>query len=1058
MPDLSCSLLRPADLVALEVDGYNLRLDASDPAHPQLVRRHAAGESLLVFTFQPQSIAEQAYFETATSVPSSAQAPPGTGPPPSNPPLAPPPALPTTSDIILPPGSTGSRMSGASRVVLRLAANIHAIPYTIEGLLDWSRLVTVLPEAAQVQPGDSSATGTLPPIVEPTALQTAIEMPYRLLLAPNVTPGAEPAWVHASSTVEHAGRAELWHTRLARRTTAGTPSTVEASSTRPLPVRAVWSPDFVADGPLPVDEKQPFLAAMSNRDRDQIVILNSGFSGYTLTNEDLSSSTYVPQPVDADRLFLSTLGGWLTSRGTWKFPVSYQWGTKLPTLPPAVFTDPIARATAEDVVDVPLSGTQGLDLIEWDHIATQGRDHYVRIVYEGFLYPFGHRASLVKVTERKVHAPGGSDGNPSPSPVAYLRQRMYIIVREREKTYSTAPFVHAGREMPLRELIGLKIHVTPDIDQPVMITSATSSFRVNVGQQPFMFPVVGIDPSGALVDFLAPLIFMSLAETNVSAVVQDWAGDNLRRRCIVRGRNIAYADPPAGDTTLKTQALYFTAETGNTTPPFVAPPFLPILDSASVVVPALAALTGQGSAVQIAYYAPYLQNGIDPHAGVFADLVGPPLPAPFSADKSGGFSRPNISLTALSGRKGLVSGKADDAAAGVINPKEYFGDPDAKLFGTIDLSSLIPLENLVADATQNAPEIRTRAIPNRKHPTQLVTHLTWSPNLQNFPPPSAGPQPSSPVTITWNAGGSASVMLLKVRLEEHLDGTPPVSEAHGSLTFFELRMLGVIALAIDKIKFDSSNGAKSIVTLDLANQNPIRFEGPLSFIQTLANVLPPGLFGGSGPSIKLTPTALSVSYTLGLPPITCGVFSLEHIAIMAGLDLPYLDGKPAVEFAFASRGRPFLVTVEIFGGGGFVHVVLDADGIRMVEGAIEFGGNFSFDIGVASGGVHAMAGIYFKLQGSSSDLTGFVDIGGEVSVLGIISISLDLNLSLSWQHSPSGDVIQGRATMSVSVHVLFFSASVSISVEKSFSAGSGDPKIDQLVSASDWALYAGAFA
>ena len=157
------------------------------------------------------------------------------------------------------------------------------------------------------------------------------------------------------------------------------------------------------------------------------------------------------------------------------------------------------------------------------------------------------------------------------------------------------------------------------------------------------------------------------------------------------------------------------------------------------------------------------------------------------------------------------------------------------------------------------------------------------------------------------------------------------------------------------------------------------------------------------------------------------------------------------------RNRPFLVTVEIFGGGGFVHVVLDADGIKMVEGAIEFGANFSLDLGVASGGVHAMAGIYFQLKGTASDLTGFVDIGGEVSVLGIISISIDLNLSLSWQSSPHGNVIEGRATLTVSVHVLFFSASVQLSVERSFSAGSGDPDVGQVMDLGNWSQYAAAF-
>ena len=49
----------------------------------------------------------------------------------------------------------------------------------------------------------------------------------------------------------------------------------------------------------------------------------------------------------------------------------------------------------------PFFETVALDLTEWDHLATEGRDHYVKVVYAGYLYPFGHAASLVKVTERK---------------------------------------------------------------------------------------------------------------------------------------------------------------------------------------------------------------------------------------------------------------------------------------------------------------------------------------------------------------------------------------------------------------------------------------------------------------------------------------------------------------------------------------------------------------------------------------------------------------------------------------------------------------------------------
>ena len=88
-----------------------------------------------------------------------------------------------------------------------------------------------------------------------------------------------------------------------------------------------------------------------------------------------------------------------------------------------------------------------LDLIEWDHLATQGRDHYVKIVYEGYLCPFGHRASLVKVTERKVLAPReGRRREPAGSPVAYLRERMYIVPREHDKSYRTGrTSIRAGK-------------------------------------------------------------------------------------------------------------------------------------------------------------------------------------------------------------------------------------------------------------------------------------------------------------------------------------------------------------------------------------------------------------------------------------------------------------------------------------------------------------------------------------------------------------------------------------------------------------------------------------
>jgi hypothetical protein len=763
---------------------------------------------------------------------------------------------------------------------------------------------------------------------------------------------------------------------------------------------------------------------MSQRDRAEIVILTSGSNGY-FSAIGRGATPWVPQPVQASRLFLSSLGGWLSSRGSW------------PTRP----------------FYVPSGGgdRQVLDLSEWVHLATAGRDHYVRIVYEGFLYPFGHRAALIKVTERKVVP---RDGATVAYPTAYLKQHMYIVVREHEKRYGSAAFTFNKREMPLWQSVRIETKVTPNIDKPSSSVANggadPTSFWVNVGGSSFPFHLSATDLAGKKVNFLGALIFMLEEEPHPEVVRSVYKGSGNRRLCSVAGQKIAFANPSAGDTTLKTQALFFDTEpvTGAV---FPDPSFVPVLDQATVTVPALEQILGTADPVTVQLYAPYLSGDIDPHAGVYATVSGAPPSVVFSADKAGGFATPNLTLTALSARKGLIAGGADDAAAGLINPKDFFADLSARLFGKVPLQALIPVDGTgKASADLNAPLIKTSAKPNAKAPETLITKVTWAPQLQDYT--------EDPVHVNFNKNGQTSALTLKTQLTRSLTGAAPQSDVSGELSNFTVSLLGAIAITFNSLKFRSKNGQKVSVKADLPSTTPILFIGPLEFVQKLADILPPGIFGGKGPSIDLKPDMIRVTYTLGLPSISIGVFSLEHIAIMVGLDLPYLDGNPAFEFAFASRGSPFLLTIECLGGGGFVHIVLDANGIQMVEGALEFGGEFSLDLGVASGGVRIMAGIYFKLTGTSTDLTGFVDVSGNVSVLGIISISLDLNLSLSFQISNGKKMVQGRATLTVSIHILFFSASVQISMEKSFGNSSGDPRISDVLSAADWAEYAGAFA
>ena len=94
-------------------------------------------------------------------------------------------------------------------------------------------------------------------------------------------------------------------------------------------------------------------------------------------------------------------------------------------------------------------------------VSTGGRDEYVEYQQPGLLWPLGHLASLITVTERKFEAgPTGSTG-------AYLCQRRFVRVTQSVRDYrlSADGFPHAGRELPFTG-IRFATLVTPDLERP----------------------------------------------------------------------------------------------------------------------------------------------------------------------------------------------------------------------------------------------------------------------------------------------------------------------------------------------------------------------------------------------------------------------------------------------------------------------------------------------------------------------------------------------------------------------------------------------------------------
>lgn len=1076
MPDspahVQIAVLRPDDLLNLEVVAVNLRLDTTDAENPVLVVDDSAQPALLVAGFPPQTIFEEAFFDSSAPSPQTPEQ--EASPAPAHKPTSSVPKTPSD------PGSVQFRLGGGSRLVFRVPADAR-IPYTVAGLLDWSTFDLAVSPIADV-PNHATPNTSLP-IKEPEATETTLQLPFRL----HLSPAHDAAWQHDPNLVNHAGRVELWHTRLATRDANG--EAQQLSADNHIGLRAIWSPDYKPGGPVPSPGTSglsplPTIAPMDIADRHQIVVLTAAFDGYAAS----PYLKFVPTQIQATMLMLSPLGGWLRSAGVWDPPakirprirqvpigvdhiltgreieVAARTGIGQPgTGAPKAFIDP--EQIAPTIYDLDPNGR--LDLSQWTHIAAQGRDHYVRLVYEGKLKDLGHRASLVKVTERRF------EESPSGVPVAYLRQYMYIVVKEPEKYYPNEKLADEARGMPLRR-VRLTTLVTPYIDYPYekkpydgRPAVTDRSFWVMVNKQDFLFHGYAEDVAGNRVDFQKPLIFVPNSETDFTSIDDAIKCNRARIGASIPGQKVTFAerlpdaDPAAGkdNTSLVTEAIYFENE-GPSGDAF----FKPRMFAADVHLPAVEALTGSAKATSIKFTAAYLDKGFGDAAnktGTFAEIVShnadvsgalstAVLGSAFSAAQAGGFSTPSLDIVCLTRGAGPLGGTVADAMSNTFDPKQVFTSGAATLFGKFALADLLP----GGSVDDHAPKMQVH-----RQGTSLITDLDWQSPISTEVP--AG-------IIHFVPRGGPTMLKVHAVITKDLAGDAGTFALDGALNDFSIVFLDSLEIKFTAFTFGLRTGRKPDVNVQLDNESPIVFEGDLSFVEGLRKIIPPGVFG-DGVSIDLiqNPLGVQAGLSIGLPPATVGVFALKNIAFSAGLTIPFSDGKPVAEFGFASRDKPFLLAVMIFGGSGFFHLEVDTDGMRLLEAAFEFGATAALDIGVASGEVHVMAGIYFKMEKKQlgppngeqmvSSLSGYLRCGGSLCVLGIVRVSVEFYLCFTYfidLHKA-----KGSATLTVEISIACFSKSIDLTVERSFGGQGGDPTfVQSMDTPALWAEYADAFA
>jgi hypothetical protein len=480
------------------------------------------------------------------------------------------------------------------------------------------------------------------------------------------------------------------------------------------------------------------------------------------------------------------------------------------------------------------------------------------------------------------------------------------------------------------------------------------------------------------------------------------------------------------------------------------------MESAAIRLPAAQQIAGQQSPVNpptVSYYPHYVTNGFIAGAPeIYLQVNGSSTTIGVPAKLSGGAATPNLKVQGLARDLGPVGGSStsdlDNILKGVFDPSTFF-QAASKLLGAISLADIISAVSSpdTSKTKDQSPKINAKLdYPNDNSslaPTALEVTLDWSPDVS---------ADSLGFFLPDNSSGSLKISVdIKAPFADPSNVTYDIS---GSLSNFALQLFGnaapFIKVHFTSLTFKFSTGAKIDVQPKI---DTVTFEGPLQFIQDFEQLLA----SLGGPSIDIEPSGITVSYSLPLPDVGVGVFDLQNLSLGASLSIPF-DGTPVrVRFDLCTRDNPFILTISLFGGGGFFGLAIGADGIEILEVSLEFGAATSVDLGVASGSVSIMAGIYFSLQTTPSNLiqlTGFLKADGSLEVLGIITLSVEFYLGFTYLNPGKAT---GTASVTLTVKVLFFSATVSATMTKTI-GGSGDPTFGEALTQNDWDTYCSAFA
>jgi hypothetical protein len=690
-----------------------------------------------------------------------------------------------------------------------------------------------------------------------------------------------------------------------------------------------------------------------------------------------------------------------------------------------------------------------VDMMGYRHRAVLGRDESVSAAERGFLFPFGFPARLDTYTERRVGSGDDSD--------AALEQTTRLTVTTPEVRYDGAvgvPF--EGRDLPFQR-IRLDGPLTAEVSISDMDRLAEGVFWVNTPAGARLAVNLTAEQQGHTVSFSAPVAF----------VQQTYAFGGLRQAVLGYDQERQQAPAPAtgrvslvpaeggADRAFDVTALYIGARVAEADPATLRTAgqlaALPRLVGVDARVPELEvfdraarARNAAGVPTTLNLDPKYVERG-PTRSGIYASLKTPVAFAP-PPTSVGGIAALTLSVSGLSRTTGLVGGDLEAFRDGRFDPAKFL-TPSLPGLLPPTLLGFVKLADLVHPANVGEGEVTPRIVTEVLHPdgnpsrSTVCSTVTWRPRIKTGL--HAGTLRTT-LDTTLDLRSTTSV---------DLGGGEPTSHVQGELRSFSLEFAGqALIVQFTRLAFGSRSGTPPMLDLKVAD---VRFGGDLRFLNALRRYLPSP---PSGPRVAVTDGSIEASYTLAIPTLATGVFLLQNLALSASVTLP-LDGRPVrARFAVSSREDPFLVTVSLFGGGGFIAVEVESDHVVALEAQLEFGAATALNLGIASASVAVTAGVYIRLIDGKAELRGFFRAVGELDVLGLVNVSVELYLSLSYRDGPGGPEAYGAAMVTIRVRVMFFSESVTLTLERSFGTGS-DPTFDQAFPTPEpWRQRCAAFA